>query len=62
MTDGGGWIIIQRNKEDSSVNFNRNWADYEKKIGDLNTDLEFWYGLEEMHYLTQKGQWEMRVE
>ena len=60
VTDGGGWIVIQRNKKDSSVNFNRNWVDYEKGFGDLNT--EFWYGLEEIHYLTQRGQWEMRVD
>ena len=60
VTDGGGWIVIQRNKEDSSVSFNRNWVDYEKGFGDLNTG--FWYGLEEIHYLTQRGQWEMRVD
>ena len=60
VTDGGGWIIIQRNKEDSSVNFNRNWVDYEKGFGDLNTEI--WYGLEEIHCLTQRGQWEMRVD
>ena len=60
VTAGGGWMVIQRNKKDSSVNFNRNWADYEKGFGDLNT--EFWYGLEELHCLTQRGQWEMRVD
>ena len=59
-TDGGGWTVIQRNKKDSLVSFNRNWADYEKGFGDLNT--EFWYGLEEIHCLTQRGQWEMRVD
>ena len=59
-TDGGGWIVIQRNKKSSLVNFNRNWNDYEKGFGDLHT--EFWYGLELMHCLTQRGQWEMRVD
>ena len=59
-TDGGGWIVIQKNKEDTPVSFNRNWVDYEKEFGDLTT--EFWYGLEEIHYLTQRGQWEMRVD
>ena len=29
-TTTGGWIVIQRNKKDSLVNFNRNWTDYEK--------------------------------
>ena len=59
-TDGGGWIVIHRNKKDSLVNFNRNWTDYEKGFGDINT--EFWYGLAAMHCLTQRGQWEMRVD
>ena len=59
-TDGGGWIVIQRNKKDSSVSFNRNWADYEKGFGNLTT--EFWFGLSAMHCLTQRGQWEMRID
>ena len=32
VTDGGGWIVIQRNKKDSLVDFNRKWADYEESI------------------------------
>ena len=46
--------------EDSLVNFNTTWAEYEKGFGDLHT--EFWYGLEEVHFLTKKRQWEMRVD
>ena len=60
ITDGGGWTVIQRNKKGSTVDFNKKWIYYEKGFGDLNT--EFWYGLEEMHCLTQRGQWEMRVD
>ena len=59
-TDGGGWIVIQRNKKGSSVNFDKKWVDYEKGFGNLTT--EFWYGLAAMHCLTQRGQWEMRVD
>ena len=59
-TDGGGWIVIQRNKKDSSVSFNRKWVNYENGFGNLNT--EFWHGLSAMHCLTQRGQWEMRVD
>ena len=39
LTDGGGWVVIQRNKNDSLVNFNRKWADYEKGFGDFNTEF-----------------------
>ena len=59
-TTNGGWIVIQRNKKDSLVNFNKNWTDYEVGFGDLNT--EFWYGLENIHYLTRNRKWEMRVD
>ena len=38
-TAGGRWIVIQRNKKDSLVNFNKNWTDYEKGFGDLNTEF-----------------------
>ena len=59
-TDYGGWTVIQRNKMGSLVGFNRNWADYEEGFGNLTT--EFWYGLAAIHCLTQRGQWEMRVD
>ena len=59
-TNDGGWIVIQRNKRGSSVSFDRKWIDYERGFGNLST--EFWYGLEEIHCLTQRGQWEMRVD
>ena len=59
-TDGGGWIVVQRNKKDSLVDFNKTWIDYEKGFGDLKK--EFWFGLSAIHCLTQRGQWEMRVD
>ena len=59
-TNSGGWIVIQRNKKGSKVDFNKNWTDYEEGFGDLTN--EFWYGLEAIHCLTQTGQWEMRVD
>ena len=59
-TTNGGWIVIQRNKKISLVNFNKNWTDYEEGFGDFNT--EFWYGLENIQFLTKTGKWEMRVD
>ena len=58
--DGGGWIVIQRNRINSQLSFDRNWKEYEEGFGDLNKD--FWAGLKLMHTLTQTGQWEMRVD
>ena len=60
VTDGGGWTVIQRNRKGSAVSFNRKWAEYEEGFGDLRTD--FWYGLKAISYLTQSGEWEMRID
>ena len=59
-TTGRGWIVIQRNRKGSAVDFVRDWVDYEDGFGDLETD--FWYGRRKMHCLTAHGQWEMRVD
>ena len=59
-TTEGGWIVVQRNRAGSTVNFNRNFSDYEQGFGDLTGD--FWYGLEELQCLTQRGSWEMRID
>jgi len=59
ITDGGGWLVIQRRK-DGSVNFNRDWVDYEEGFGTLTG--EFWYGLRAIHCLTNQGQWELRID
>jgi len=59
-TDDGGWIVIQRNRKDSQLSFNKNWREYEEGFGNLNKD--FWAGLELMHTLTQRGEWEMKVD
>ena len=48
-------MILRRDKEldaSSYVDFDRPWLDYETGFGDLET--EFWYGLREMHCLTQE--------
>ena len=51
---------MQRNRKNSQLSFNKNWREYEEGFGDLNKD--FWAGLELIHTLTQRGQWEMRVD
>ena len=59
VTSGGGWLVVQR-RQDGSVEFNRDWVDYEDGFGSLTG--EFWYGLRPLHCLTNQGQWEIRID
>ena len=59
LTDGGGWLVIQRRK-DGSENFHRLWWEYQMGFGSLTG--EFWFGLNALHCLTSKGQWELRID
>ena len=59
VTDGGGWLVIQR-RQDGSVDFSKDWKEYEEGFGSL-TD-EFWYGLHPLHCLTNQGQWKLRMD
>ena len=59
-TDGGGWMVIQKRIANGNVNFTRDWNDYVNGFGDLNG--EFWYGLDNIHYLTTRDDVELRID
>ena len=50
-----------------SVDFNRDWVNYENGFGTLPVDDEdasgdFWIGLCSLYCLTNQGQWELRID
>ncbi|GFO31890.1 ficolin-1 [Plakobranchus ocellatus] len=59
LTDGGGWIVIQR-RSSGKVDFKRDWETYKKGFGTF--DEEFWLGNERIHAFTSSGTWELRVD
>ena len=59
-TDGGGWMVIQRRVANGTVKFTRGWEDYVSGFGDV--DGEFWYGLDNIHYLTTRDDVELRID
>ena len=59
-SDGGGWTVILRRVAGGTVDFNREWEDYEDGFGDVSG--EFWYGLKNMHCLTTREEMELRID
>ncbi|XP_071160811.1 fibrinogen-like protein A [Mytilus edulis] len=55
----GGWTVIQK-RYDGSVEFHRNWKDYENGFG--NKHGEFWLGNKNIAQLTSEGNHELRID
>ncbi|XP_060575046.1 fibrinogen-like protein A [Ruditapes philippinarum] len=58
-TDNGGWTVIQY-RFDGSVDFYRNFSQYDNGFGDLST--EFWLGLRDIQELASQGLTDLRIE
>ncbi|KAK0065271.1 BpFREP12.3 [Biomphalaria pfeifferi] len=60
ITDGGGWIIIQR-RINGKVDFYRGWKEYRDGFGDYDIG-EFYLGNENIFNLTSTEQYELRID
>ena len=58
--DGGVWMVIQRRVSGGTEDFERTWKEYEDGFGQLNG--EFWYGLRNIHCLTNRDDVELRID
>uniref|UniRef100_A0A3B4EY85 Zgc:171687 n=1 Tax=Pundamilia nyererei TaxID=303518 RepID=A0A3B4EY85_9CICH len=53
------WTVIQR-RQDGTVNFFKKWEHYKTGFG--SAAGEYWLGLETMHLLTQRKNYELKVD
>ncbi|XP_034991586.1 microfibril-associated glycoprotein 4 [Zootoca vivipara] len=58
-TDDGKWTVFQK-RFNGSISFFRGWNDY--RFGFGRADSEYWLGLQNIHLLTLKQKYELRVE
>ncbi|EDS27711.1 ficolin-1 [Culex quinquefasciatus] len=57
----GGLLVIQQ-RTDGSVNFIRNWREYQGGFGTVGESSEFWLGLDTLHLVTSSAAYELVVE
>ncbi|XP_071837842.1 fibrinogen-like protein A [Apostichopus japonicus] len=57
--DGGKWTVFQR-RVDGAVDFYRNWNEYKHGFGFLQR--EFWLGNDNIAYITNQGDYELRID
>lgn len=58
-TDDGGWTVMQR-RLDGSVEFFKGWSDYKAGFG--NPTGEYWLGLDNLHEITTRGEYVLRID
>ncbi|KAJ8398880.1 hypothetical protein AAFF_G00417880, partial [Aldrovandia affinis] len=58
-TEGGKWTVLQR-RMDGTVNFFRGWDQYKRGFG--SAAGEYWLGLETIHLMMLKKNYELRVD
>lgn len=54
----GNWMVIHR-RFDGSLNFDRNWSDYQHGFG--HPEAEHWLGLYKLHRITSSGNYELLI-
>ena len=52
--------VVFLHRQDDSVSFNRNWADYKKGFGSESTN--YWMGLDRLHALTSSKAYGLKIE
>ena len=54
------WSQVFQRRFNGSVNFTRNWTEYQDGFGELTG--EFWLGNEKLRLLTAEKQWFLQIE
>ena len=59
ITAGGGWLVFQK-RLNGLVDFFLGWNQYKRGFGNLTG--EFWLGLDNIHHLTSREEYKLRVD
>ena len=59
LSDGEGWIVIQRRFDDTDAFEDKGWDDYKKGFG--NRFGNYWMGLEKIHEITKSSDYDLYV-
>ena len=58
-SEDGAWTVFQQRGHNGLVNFYRDWQDYKRGFGYLES--EFWLGLDKLHRLTTQARYRLKV-
>ncbi|NWR38678.1 FGL1L protein, partial [Tachuris rubrigastra] len=56
--EGGGWTVIQRNRQDTDNTWDESWSTYKHGFGNMRG--EFWLGTEYIHQITRQKPYQVR--
>ncbi|KAL5018107.1 hypothetical protein ScPMuIL_003829 [Solemya velum] len=59
VTDRGHWTVLQR-RMNGNLLFMRGWEDYKSGFGSASE--EYWIGNENIHLITNQGEYELRID
>ncbi|KAM6239074.1 fibrinogen-like protein 1-like protein [Spheniscus humboldti] len=55
---GGGWTVIQRNRQSTEITWDESWSTYKYGFGNVHT--EYWLGTEYIHQISKQKVYQVR--
>jgi hypothetical protein len=55
------WLTIQ-SRQSNQIDFNRTWIEYRRGFGNIQNQIDFWIGNENLHWLTNSYSCRLKIE